>query len=516
MLIPLDVPPGINSDDTTFAASPAWSDGSHMRFVEGRAQTTGGWERVTLSSLPGVCRTVFSWTDNSNVQTLAFGQHNKLHVWQGGTLADVTPAAGFTAGAIDGAGSAGYGTGSYGGGNYGAPSATDYFPLTWSLAAYGQKLLACPRNQTIFEWSNDTTVVAAAVTNAPAKVTYMTVSPTRQVFALGCSQEVGGVFNPTCIRHSSIGDETAWTTDLTTATTAREYVLPGGGRIVAGRWVGRNLLIWTNYGLWLGSYNGQIQQVWKFDKVSDKCGLIGPNAAVVVGSTAYWISPDRQFHFYPLGGAVQTLPCTIRKDFADNLAASQGDKIVASSTSEFNEVRWDYPDGRDGYENSRYIAVCVDGPDAGVWHKGKLFMNGATPVRTARVDAGPSQYPCGVTYGGAIYWEEKSHAADGGTLSWFIETADMYLDENLSTLVRKFWPDINSDQLGAVYLTITTRMFPQGTETVFGPYTSPPGTTELDTMATGRLGKLTLYGNSAPAYARIGRPSLDVVQRGRR
>lgn len=515
MQIPLDVPPGINTDDTTFAASPAWADGSHTRFVENRPQTAGGWEGVTLSTLPGVCRSVLAWTDNSNVLNLAFGQHNKLHVWVGGGLYDITPTSGFTAGAIDGAGSAGYGTGSYGGGAYGAPSTSDYFPLTWSLAAWGQKLIGNPRNQTLFEWSNATGTPAAAISNAPAQVTYALVAPQRQVFALGCSQEVGGTFNPLCIRHSSIGDETAWTTDLTANSTAREYVLPGGGRIVAGRVIGRNILVWTNHGLWLGTYYGQIGKVWSFDKVGEHCGLIGPNAAVVVGASAYWISPDRQFHYYTLGGAVETLGCSIRRDFADNLAASQGDKIVASSTSEFSEVRWDYPDGRDGYETSRYIAVCVDGPNAGAWHRGKTYQ-GVSPARTARVDAGPGQYPCGVTFGGRIYWDEKGHSADGGALPWFIQTADMYLDESLTMLVRKCWPDINADQLGAVYFTITTRLFPQGDETVYGPFTCPPSQDEIDMLVTGRLFRLTIYGNSAPAYARIGRPLFDAVPRGKR
>lgn len=515
MLIPFDVPPGLNSDDTTFSSAPAWADGSHVRFVEGRPQTSGGWESVTLVTLPGVCRSVFGWTDNSSVPNLAFGQHNKLHVWQNGALADITPTVGFTAGAIDGAASAGYGTGSYGSGAYGQPSAADYFPLTWSLAAWGQNLMACPRNQSIFKWTNATGTPAASVTNAPANVTYMLVAPTRQVFALGCNQEVGGVFNPTAIRHSSIGDETTWTTDLTSASTAREYVLPGGGRIVAGRVVGRNLLIWTNYALWLGTYFGQIGKIWSFDKVGDKCGLIAPGAAVVVGSTAFWISPDRQFHSYSLGGFVQALPCPIRKDFADNIAASQSDKIVGSSTAEFNEVRWDYPDGRDGFEVSRYIAVAVDGTDAGAWHRGKTYL-AVSPARTARVDAGPLQYPCGVTYAGNIYWDEKSNAADGGALAWYITSADTYLDENYTLLIKKCWPDISSDQIGAVYLTLLARLFPQGDVTTYGPYTSALSQDEIDMLAVGRLARLTLSGNSAPSYARIGRLSFDAVTRGRR
>lgn len=393
-------------------------------------------------------------------------------------------------------------------GGYGQPSATDYFPLTWSLAPYGETLMASPRNQTIFQWSNVTGTPAAAVSNAPDNVTYM-LTARRFVFALGCNEEVSGDFNPTCIRHSSLEDPTSWTTDITSGSTSREYVLPGGGRIVAGRNIGRDFLVWTSHKLFYASYVGQIGQVWTFDEVGDKCGLIGPNAAVVVGQTAFWISPDRQFHTFTVGGAVQDVTCPIREDFADNLAASQGDKIVASSIAEFSEVRFDYPDGRDGYEVSRYIALAVDGPDAGSWYRG------STDVCTAMVDAGPASNPVGVTYAGAVHWRERGNSADGGALSWFIESADIFLDENNAVLARQLWPDI-ADQVGPVYLTVYSRMYPQGDVTTYGPLTLAPGDDRSDFKLQGKLFRIKFSGASSPTRARLGRMVVDVKQRGRK
>src|SRR5882724_1211889 len=130
MRIPLDLPPGLNGDDTSFAGNGRWADGSNVRFRLGRAQVIGGWEALVATPLTGVCRAVLPWTDNAAVLNIAFGTHSKLQLWQGGALFDITPASGFTAGAIDGAGSAGYGTGAYGVGGFGQPSITDYFPLT--------------------------------------------------------------------------------------------------------------------------------------------------------------------------------------------------------------------------------------------------------------------------------------------------------------------------------------------------------------------------------------------------
>jgi hypothetical protein len=180
---------------------------------------------------------------------------------------------------------------------------------------------------------------------------------------------------------------TEWSTS--SATTAREYMLPGGGRIVGGRTIGSSLLVWTTASLFLGTYVGQLGQVWRFDKVGDKCGLIGPGAAAVAGQQAYWISPDRQFWSYAPGGEPQPMACPIRDDFAENLAAAQADKIMASSVGEFGEVWWDYPDSRDGSETSRYVAVAVVGADAGAWFRGRMS-------RTGRVDAGPAPFPLAV------------------------------------------------------------------------------------------------------------------------
>jgi hypothetical protein len=121
------------------------------------------------------------------------------------------------------------------------------------MAAWGQNLIANPRNGAIYTWTNNTASRAVVVANAPVQVTYALVSPTRQVFALGCNQEASPYsFDPLVIRHSSIGNNTEWNTSA--ATTAREYRLPGGGRIVCGAVIGENLLVWTSDALFLGTF----------------------------------------------------------------------------------------------------------------------------------------------------------------------------------------------------------------------------------------------------------------------
>jgi hypothetical protein len=58
MRLPLDFPGGLKSDDTAFVASPAWADGSNVRFRLDKPQTIGGWESIISSTLTGVCRSI--------------------------------------------------------------------------------------------------------------------------------------------------------------------------------------------------------------------------------------------------------------------------------------------------------------------------------------------------------------------------------------------------------------------------------------------------------------------------
>ena len=675
MKFPIDIPPGLFTDDTTFAASGRWADCDNVRFRLGKPQVRGGWESVVTDLLGGVCRSAFPWTDNAATLNVGFGTHATLELYQGGAVYDITPtlampaktltapytvvdastsvtvdhpghglstgssvvisggsyvgrikpsgtysvtvvdddaytitngsaadtaatlgsnplsvvisttkvtvadtahkiadgetvtisgatavggitpngtftatyidansysynftsaatstASGggssvvvtvpttgggsvtvtpqnaFAAGEIDGTGSTGYGTGGYGVGGYGSPSTADYFPRTWSLGAWGENLIANPRGGTIYGWENDTGVVAAPLSNAPRQVTYALVTPTRQVMALGCSEELSGVFNPLCIRVSDTEDNTNWVT--ASDNLAEEIILPGGGRIVSGRFLGDYAFVWTNASMFLGTYVGSTTQGWKFTALGRNCGLIGPNAAVIFGQTAFWISPDRQFWTCQLGGVPTPIDCPIREAFADNLAASQGDKIVASSITEFGEVRWDYPDSRDGYENSRYIALQVTGSDAGAWSRG-------VQARTAMVDAGPSAYPLGVTYGGNVYWHERGQSADGGVMSAYIETADMYLDPAMLMLVRGLWPDIQ-EQVGGVSITLKGRYKPQGDERSIGPYVMAVSEDKTDLRLKARLVKVKFSASSAPAFFRLGKPIFDAVPAGKR
>jgi hypothetical protein len=602
--IPLELPPGIVSDDTDFATG-GWRDGSGVRFWRGKPETVKGWESLTLTALGGVCRTVWGWSDDDNLLNFALGCHNNLTVWQNGELAVVTPVSvaatgtitisgtpvanetfvvgtqtftfkvaravagevtisavnatqaanivaaitadipstatasalgavvtvtattagvagnlivfteaatgvavsgsgrlsggsGFVTGQIDGTGSVGYGTGAWDVGDYGEPSTTDYFPLTWSYGSRLGVLYANPRGQGIFRWSNVTATPATALSGAPAVVNSIIVAWTGQVMAFGCT-DTGGLFNPSCIRISDILAPTTWT--ISTSSTAQQFYLEGNGRIVGARQVGQYVFVWTDSELHLGTFTDS----WSFQRVGAG-GLCGPNAAVVVGQTAYWVSPDLQFYSGALGGAPQLIVCPIREDFAENAASGQNDKMVAASIAERSEVVWFYADGRDGYENSRAVRLStVDG----AWMRDDL-------ARTAFVDSNAGSSPVGVTYAGAIYWHERGTSADGAALTASLRSGGQYMDpaQNMM-LLRGLWPDFK-DQIGPINLTIYTRDYPQDDETTWGPYVIAADANKVDFRATGRIFDFEFSSNSSPASWRMGKPVFDAVVTGER
>lgn len=453
--------------------------------------TPNGTFAVTVTGLG-----TYTYTFTSNATSTATG---------GGSAVVITPQVAFSGGLVDGTGGSGYGTGAYSTGDYSEPSTGDFFAMTWSLASWGQSLMANPRDDTIYWWQNSTSTRAAPLAGAPRRVTYTLVTASRQVMAFGCNEEASPyAFNPLCIRFSDIEDPNDWTT--TTTNNAGEVILEGGGRIVGARLIGDGVFVWTDNALYLGEFIGDPGQTWRFERVGDHCGLIGPNAAVISGQTAVWMGADGQFRSCVLGGAPEIVVSPLQADVTDNLPASQNDKIVAATVSEFGEIWFLYPDGRDGLEVSRYVSVStVDGS----WSRGTL-------ARTAFTDAGPAPSPIGTDVDGNIYWHERGHSADGGSFSWHYETGDLYLDEGGRALrIKTCWPDFQ-DQLGPVSLTITSKMFPQGDETVHGPYAMGVSQDRVYMRVTAKIVRIKVSGAVAPTYARGGKLTFDAEVAGRR
>jgi hypothetical protein len=488
--IPLEIPLGVNSDDSTFGGAAWAAEANNVRPCGGGWQTIGGWAPVE-TGLGGAVRAIFAMKRGSFLN-MFYGTQGKLwQVLSFGTPADVTPTP--------------------------APAAE---VTAWSLQSWGGSssavLLAGWTNgsgmqSTLHEQSGSSPAVA--VTGAPAEIHAILVTPQRQVLALGCSEQASGNFNPLCIRGSDLEDYTDWTIGV--ANNGFEHMLEGGGAIVAGRMVGPAVAVWTTTGLVLGQFIGEPSQTYSFEPVAAGCGLANPNAVAVHNGVAWWI--DSAMNLWTWGGAGTLpvrIPSTISRDIADH-AAPVPAKAAVGYLRRYNEVWVLYRDLRDGGgdENSRYFAYCVEESarqQRPIWYQGRI-------ARTAFLDdalAGQATINfkasalMGDAQGDVHLHEYDAQYPD----SAHIRTADHSLDQGRRRLMlRGIRPDFER-QSGDVSLTVFARGHPQAAATSKGPYALAPGADRLCFRASGRILAFTL--SAAGAGFRLGRPVLEAVALG--
>jgi len=474
----LDPPPGIVSDDTTFAARGRWADASNVRFWNGRPQVIGGWEAFVTLAGGGECVAIFALGGGYT----AYGCASKLWVQSGGGVpADRTPA--------------------------GMPGAITH----WSLAAYGATLLAAPQGGTLYTHAPGGGI-ATAIAPAPDAITAMLVTPQRQAMALGCNEEASGAFNPLCIRWSDIEDVTDWTTSA--CNNAGEHMLEGPGAIVGAALAGPYVAIWTRDALYLGQYVGDPGQSWRFERIAEGCGLAGPAAHAAYGGTIFWLSPDCRLFAWAPGALPASIPCPVHRSLAGNINPDAAHRIFLQALPGCGEIWLHYADLRDGTNGAatRYVAFA---PAAGTWFRGAM-------TRTA--SAGPSDvtadYDAGAylaANGLAVFVQGHGDTAAGAALNWHIESADQYLDEGQRrVMLTSMVPDFE-DQVGDVSLTLKVRDRPQGAVTSKGPYALTTATTKKDVRASGRIIAARFAGGAASGgFARLGRPVFRGVALGER
>lgn len=499
--VPLAPTPGLITNETGFSVPNRCTDANLMRWRDGRPEPIGGWVKYLDEQIEGVCRNVLAWYDLDTRLNIAFGTNSHLYVYRAGFLGVLDPED-LPLGSVDGSLVGSWGAGDYGDGIYGQGSTSSTFPRTWSMATWGQNLLANPRGRGIYAWDNEAAEIAELVPNAPQTVNSILVTPERQVLALGCEEELSGVFNPLCIRGSDLENREVW--NVSPTNNAFEDILERGGtRLVGGDMVGPYVAAWTDQGLFAGRFIGDPAQTYQWDLQAVNCGLISPNAKVVVNKRAYWMTPDFQFYTWAPGEAPSPINCPISDDFRENVVRSQSDKIVAVSVGQFGEVWWFYPDQRDGMECSRYISFTKDVPaGSGVqWSKGIL-------ARTAAVDAGVTPNPLMVSPDGLVFSHEEGRTADGSPLSGYYNVELPYLEEGgRFVMVKGIEPDFK-DQVGPVSFCFKMRKYPSDAGREKGPYTVAVGQARKQFLISGRSAEMTVAWNSSPAFHRLGKPVL--------
>ncbi len=347
---------------------------------------------------------------------------------------------------------------------------------------------------------------------APQRVTWIDVTPQRQIVAYGCEEEATNTWNPRCVRWCDVPTSVSvgyddWTS--TPSNNAGEFILEKAGNLVCSRYIGDDALIWTDSEVYSRQYLGLPDQTFRFLPLGVNCGICGPQAAAVLGQRAFWVGTDYQFRTVGIGSEPIIIEGPVSDAFKVSIAPSQQEKIYAGTISTFNEVLWFYPHTEDGLECSRYVALSMGAASTGQWYQGGF-------ARTAWVDAGPYQYPVAVGADKYGYIHERGYSANGGLLDWYAETGDIYLSATSQLMmVRGCRPDIH-DQRGKISLTVKASAYPQGDDVTFGPFDVFAGDDRVDFRAQGAALRVRWSGSATDASARIGSPLLDVTQRGRR
>ena len=395
--------------------------------------------------------------------------------------------------------------------------ATDIvFNITqWSLDNWGQDVVANRSGSNIFYFNSDASTVpirATSITTSPISVHSIVVSPNdRHLIALGANEysasaTVSGTFNPMLVRWSDQDDRTNWVPSV--SSTSGEVVLTDGTKIVGGVRSKNAINVWTDNALWLMSFAGP-PFTFKFQQAGTNCGLMAQHAGIDYNGVTYWMGYD---NFYRFDGQVRTLDCTVRRYIFDRLAIKYKEKIFTGINSEFKEIIWLYASTSSGVtECDSYV---IFSPENNYWIYGDAFF-------TTFVDREVfgNTITTGVTASGNnLYNNEPAgvFTANNEALTSYIESADFDVqDGNSIMFMNRLIPDFDLST-GKLRIKITTKKYPESTESVTKEFDIAGTTTKMDFRARGRQAKIRVSCNSQNASWKWGSVRLALQGDGER
>ena len=83
--------PGVNRENTRYTTEGGWYDCDKVRFRQGTPEKIGGWNRISITTFLGVCRSLWNWVTLSGQNLLGVGTNLKFYIENGGGYNDITP-----------------------------------------------------------------------------------------------------------------------------------------------------------------------------------------------------------------------------------------------------------------------------------------------------------------------------------------------------------------------------------------------------------------------------------------
>lgn len=492
-ILPLQIPPGIERNGSSYDTPNRWWDMNLVRWQSGTAVPVGGWERLTSTALTGAVRNFHVYRDNSSQARNLVGTDSKLYIDTGG-YTDITPSAfvPLTSIGVNG----GYGTLAYGANTYGTarPTPSPLFSPSafWSFDNWGEDvILTANSDGRLFYYDTSVSTTAPAViTTAPTGNNSVLVTSERHVMAIGQSGGGGSLYR---VAWSSAEDYTDWNFASTT-NTAGYQDLDAHTPLLKGVEVREGTLILSQTDVYLAQYVGR-PFVYGFTRISD-ASLINPNTIVMFNGNAAWMGRNG-FQLYS-GGSVQFIDCPILPDIFDEMDQTYGAfRAFGCSNGFVPELWWFYPT-TGNTECTKYV----------IWNYAENWWGWGTLSRSAMAPGSDTRKPLMGTSTGLVYRHEVGFT-DAGLPRYpnvFLESGALEMQNGIV--------DINGIRaatgLGSDSLTVTaySRYTPEGDEYTFGPYT-PRSDGYTDTRISGNAPRLRFQPSADTSWA-LGKVYLDV------
>ncbi len=400
-----------------------------------------------------------------------------------------------------GYGVGGYGTGGYGTGTSIMPGTGTAIPANdWTLDNWGEVLISCPINGTLFQpiYAYDPVSglpQAQIIPQAPPLSDGVLVAmPQRQIIAWGSTQT--GIQDPLLVNWCDVNNYNQWIALVVNQ--AGSYRIPKGSKIIGAIQGPQQTLIWTDIDLWSMQYIGP-PYVYSFNEVGSGCGLIGRKAAASFGGVVYWMGPSQFFTLSGMG--VQPLFCPVWDIVFQNLDQNNLSKIRVAVNSLFGEVTWYYPTPTSGGEVAAYVKYNAFLQQ---WDYGNL-------ARSAWIDQSILGPPIGADPNlNYIYQHETAPDADGQPILSSFTTGYFAIAEgDAKTYLDQVWPDMKWMTYGGatsaqIQITFNVTDYPTQAPQTFGPFTVTNTTTYFRPRFRGRLVSIGVSSSDTGTWWRLG------------
>ena len=393
---------------------------------------------------------------------------------------------------------------------------------SWSINIWDNDVIATLRNGKIYYWDTSAGVATRAVlvssianaASVPEVARISTVSfPDRHFIVAGASKYEtngsSGPFDPMLVRWSSQEEFAKFAP--TTLNTAGDQRLEVGTKIVAMINSREETIISTDEAVYGMTFVGD-PFIFSFRLLATGVGAVGINSMIAIDGNAFWMGPKS---FYVYDGVVKEIPCPLKHFVFDRMQTAFIGKTVVGHNVEFSEIIW-------FYVSDQSTATDTDNPEPDAYvtynYNEQAWAVGEMD-RTVWNDAfGAREKPFAFSSEGFLYNQETGTSDDGAAMNCFIEASPREITaegENLY-MVDRVIPDATMGANSNLSLFMNTRKYPNGAETVKGPFNITSTTEKISTRVKGRQIALKFQSTGTQDEWQLGDLRIDTKMAGLR